>query len=112
MRRREKQSRIRRIGFTLVELMIVITILGLLAAIVVPFYKHYVESANAATAQADLQAAQRAVAIYHGQNGSWPATLSPDLFRFGEAPILPDGYTLNYDSATGEVTLASTPPGG
>ncbi|MBI5014756.1 MAG: prepilin-type N-terminal cleavage/methylation domain-containing protein [Deltaproteobacteria bacterium] len=42
-------------GFTLVELMIVIAILGVLGAIAIPAYQHYVSNARTAEAKANLE---------------------------------------------------------
>ncbi|MDO5640073.1 MAG: PilX family type IV pilin [Neisseria sp.] len=47
-------SRFSRCGFTLLEMMMVVAILGILAAIAIPSYARYVERANLANAHAEL----------------------------------------------------------
>ncbi len=61
-------------GFTLVELMIVVAIIAILAAIAIPMYSGYVKKAKISEALTGIDAIKSAVVVYYQKNGAFPAT--------------------------------------
>ena len=89
-------------GFTLVELLIVIVILGILAGIVVFAVGNLTQNAKTnacATEKATLQTADEA---YKAQNGSY--TDGPGLVTAGLLKAAPVNYTI---STTGSIAVTS-----
>ena len=60
-------------GFTLIELMIVIAIIGVLAAVAVPAYQDYIAKAQVAEALSLSQGVQSEVALAYSQDATCPA---------------------------------------
>ena len=61
-------------GFTLIEILVVVTILGILAALVVPQLMSYPDEARVTRANGDLQALRTALDLYRMDNFSYPST--------------------------------------
>jgi type II secretion system protein G len=68
-------------GFTLIELMIVVAIIGILAAIAIPRFAALIDKAREAGARGNLGALRSAIAIYYGDTrGYWPRTLDTNTY--------------------------------
>jgi type IV pilus assembly protein PilA len=61
-------------GFTLIELMIVVAIIGILAAIALPAYQDYTIRSQVSEGPSLSEGLKTAVADYYASNGDWPAT--------------------------------------
>jgi type IV pilus assembly protein PilA len=60
-------------GFTLIELMIVVAIIGILAAIAIPAYTDYTVRAKVTEAMGMAASAKASVSEYRMSQGTWPA---------------------------------------
>jgi general secretion pathway protein G len=61
-------------GFTLIEIMVVITILGILAALIVPRVVGRTDDARIAAARQDVASLLQALKLYRLDNGAYPTT--------------------------------------
>ena len=61
-------------GFTLIELMIVIAIIGILAVIALPAYQDYTARAQVSEAISLMEGQKSAVVEYYADKGAWPAS--------------------------------------
>src|SRR3954447_9866869 len=66
-------------GFTLIELMIVVAIIGILAAVAIPAYQDYIARAQVSEAVSLMGSAKTPLAEYFADKGQWPTMLSDVL---------------------------------
>lgn len=121
----------RKRAFTLVEILIVVVILGILAAVVVPQFAGAADEARAGNLQSQIRSIQEQIELYRARTGSYPslAELQADPTDAGTdwGPLVDNNYLKSspvnpvngqsavadeagedvgwvYDEATGQVT--------
>ncbi|MBL9216591.1 MAG: prepilin-type N-terminal cleavage/methylation domain-containing protein [Opitutaceae bacterium] len=80
-------------AFTLVEIMVVVVLIGLLAAMSLPTYRHITMRSKATALENDLRAFSTAFLTYNLQNGRWPADAAPQVIPPEVANALPVAFT-------------------
>ena len=74
MNTHSRQPRINRAGFTLIELMVVIVILGILAGLIIPRIMGRPEEAKQLKAKIQIESLETALNLYKLDNGMYPDT--------------------------------------
>ena len=93
-------------GFTLVELIVVITILGIISAILVPNYIHYVDKANSSVCESNLSEFEHAYELKR------LSTISTVYSQLLQDSIEEQGGTITAAPSTvdGKITVEFTGP--
>jgi len=96
-------------GFTLVELLVVIVILGILAAVAVFAVGGVTDKGKQSACKADVNAVQTASEAYYAKNGAYAADIAALVTAkfLRSAPGTGSGYTISYTASDGSVS--STP---
>lgn len=107
MHRKLEELRAKESGFTLVELLIVIVILGVLAAIVVFSVRGVNDNSASAACNADLGTTNSALEAYYAQNKAYPASIGTLVSPAGLLKSTPTfgGKTATYSSTSGTITV-------
>lgn len=109
MNEQERLNRIARRsrrGFTLIEILLVVAIIGMLVALVGVAVPKYLESTRKDTAKTQIRMLETALDSYNMKNGKYPATLDEvkEFLRGNEIPATP--WNGDY-----EYTATSSHPG-
>lgn len=98
-------------GFTLIELMIVVAIIGILAAVAIPAYQDYIARAQVSEAVTLLGGAKTPFAEYYADNGQWPpnvTTVVPNVSGSYVSTIAQSSASATSDANTLTATFKGT----
>lgn len=97
-------------GLTLIELLIVVIILGALAAIAIPRMTHSADTARAKACQTNVATMNTQIELYYSDHNDWPdgigdVTNDPNYFP-DDAPRCPSNGTYSMDEDTHRVSCS------
>jgi general secretion pathway protein G len=106
-RRRARRAARRQAGFTIIELIIVIALIGILAAIVMPNLKDQPTRAKEAVLKTNLRTMRDVLDQYKGDKGHYPTSLDTlvDEGYLREIPVDPIAKTQEWDVTYEEVSF-------
>lgn len=98
-RDRDKKMTMNNKGFSFIELMVVVIILGILAGMIVPRYMGRTDDAKVIKAKVDIAAIETSLKMYHLDNGFYPTTeqgLAALIEKPTTDPVPPDWNDKGY----------------
>jgi len=112
----EKKNKRNEAGFTLIELMVVIVILGILAGLVVPRIMDRPEQARKQKAEVQIESLETACKLFKLDTGSYPSSLDAlvsggrtgGYLEKGKVPLDPWGQSFSYSSGGEEIEIWTT----
>jgi prepilin-type N-terminal cleavage/methylation domain-containing protein len=92
-------------GFTLIELMIVVAIIGILAAIAIPKFANLIRKSNEGASKGNLGSIRGALSIYYGDlEGQYPNDMTSLTIAGKYLTAIPNAKTPNYHPDSSAVT--------
>ncbi len=79
-------------GFSLIELLVVITIMGILAAVAIPRFVNVLELAKVRADESNVHTLKSAAQVYYFETGGWPAAGDLDDTYEGNFKDYLDGF--------------------
>ncbi|MBI2313378.1 MAG: pilin [Betaproteobacteria bacterium] len=96
-------------GFTLIELMIVVAIIGILAAVAIPAYQDYIARSQVTEAVQMLGGGKTPIAEFYADKGYWPSTAASVMGNTGPAKYVSTvSLTGGAGAQTSSLTLTAT----
>jgi len=102
------------VGFTLIEMLVVVLIMGILLAVAIPLYLSSVKNAAENTAKANLKTIATAAQAFRVKTGAYPTVIT-DLTTGATAdlsPIIQTGVTYTYAGSVATATETADVFGG
>lgn len=109
---RSSIARARRSGFTLVEILIVVVILGILAAIVVPQFTNAANDARGGNLATQIRSIENQLELFRARTGQYPDIIGTGWGAVGTPnTMIGDGYlkTAPINPINGSATVGATP---
>lgn len=102
-------------GFATLEVILMLTVLGILAAVAIPRFSAITTSANTAKVQSDLSTLDTAIALYQMDYGKAPSKLSDlnayvqdaDKLKPPSGPVYVEGTETDMSNKTYEITTSA-----
>jgi type IV pilus assembly protein PilA len=97
-------------GFTLIEIMVVIAIIGIVVAIAMPKFMYYQAKAKQSEAKANLGGIYTAEIVYFGENNTFSSSFGAIKFQVDGSSVQNYQYRLDASNTLGTLAAACTVP--